>query len=454
MANRWIGVALVAGCLTFTGTARAQYGPEGGGGGYPGCQPPMPMIPGPMSPEQAPPGPGEDLSLPANIPNAFTSDCCECGPMLWISGEYILWWIKSPRLSNPLITTNANPPPGNNPPTGLLGQTGTIVLAGIDKLNYNPSSGGRVNFGFYLDGRQAHSIEGSAFVLQKNNVSFGAGSNGTALIGVPFFDSQNGREFLFADAIPNFRAGSATATIQNQLWGAEGNYVCRLGQCCGCIGASFIGGFRYIDLNERFDLEQRSTAQGTATVAFGAPFGPPESIAVRDTFRTRNQFYGGQVGFRAAAAWRQIFFAAQAKVALGNNREVIDISGQSSLSNPTVTAGGVTVPIPPISIPGGRFATFSNSGRFTRDEFNVVPEFEGRIGFQIHPAALFYVGYNFMYMNRVARAGDQLDRNIDLTQVPTAFEYNPALPGNNPRPLLTQTYFWAQGMDVGLEITY
>src|SRR5438105_3142319 len=69
MANRWIGVALIAWCLAGTTTARAQMGPDGGG-----CPPQM--VPGPLTPEQAPPGPppSDCLSLPANIPNAFTEE--------------------------------------------------------------------------------------------------------------------------------------------------------------------------------------------------------------------------------------------------------------------------------------------------------------------------------------------------------------------------------------------
>ena len=53
-----------------------------------------------------------------------------------------------------------------------------------------------------------------------------------------------------------------------------------------------------------------------------------------------------------------------------------------------------------------------------------------------------YVGYSFLYMNKVARPGDQIDRRIDLTQIPTAFEYNPAIGGVFPKVPFTQSYFW------------
>jgi len=396
------------------------------------------------------------MSLPANIPNAFTSDCCECGPFVWFSGEYLLWWTKSPRLSTSVITTNAAPPVGNNPVTGLLGQEGTIVLAGPDRLNFNPSSGARLSTGVYLDGRQTYSIEGSAFFLERKNVSYAAASNaaGTPLIFVPFFDNQGNREFGFANAIPDFRTGSVQVNVENRFWGAEANYVARCFQCCGCIGASFLAGFRYYDMDEKLTIDQRSNAIDGASVAFGVPFPTPQGIAVRDTFDARNQFFGGQLGVRVAASWRQIFFAAQGKCALGTTHQVLNVNGISTLNFPSVTGGGVTVPLPPATVPGGRFAVPTNSGRFVQDQFTVIPEVEGRVGVQIHPAAILFLGYNFIYMNRVVRPGDQLDRVIDLTQVPTAFEYNPAVPVNRPRVPMQQSFFWAQGFDLGLEITY
>ena len=64
--------------------------------------------------------------------------------------------------------------------------------------------------------------------------------------------------------------------IETRFWGAEANYVVRCLQCCGCIGASALVGFRYYDLDEKLTFDQRSNAIDGAAVAFGVPFPAPQ----------------------------------------------------------------------------------------------------------------------------------------------------------------------------------
>jgi hypothetical protein len=93
MFKKWIGVALLTGCLGQE-PAQAQYLPNTVA--PPSMPEPLPcnpqtqvpkpqlradltaqsLVPGPISPLAAPPAPPEDLSLPANIPGAFQSEEC------------------------------------------------------------------------------------------------------------------------------------------------------------------------------------------------------------------------------------------------------------------------------------------------------------------------------------------------------------------------------------------
>ena len=80
MMRRWIGVALIAGSLS-QGVASAQsyaptpYGPARMPEPVPLCQAAPPnVVPGPLTPEQAPPGPGPELSLPAGHSSAFQAE--------------------------------------------------------------------------------------------------------------------------------------------------------------------------------------------------------------------------------------------------------------------------------------------------------------------------------------------------------------------------------------------
>jgi hypothetical protein len=78
MAKWWMGVALAVVVVGQPNAARAQNPPAGQGP----PQEPVPcapsslggLMPGPLTPNMAPPGPGQDLSISANSPGAFSCD--------------------------------------------------------------------------------------------------------------------------------------------------------------------------------------------------------------------------------------------------------------------------------------------------------------------------------------------------------------------------------------------
>ena len=63
-------------------------------------------------------------------------------------------------------------------------------------------------------------------------------------------------------------------------------------------------------------------------------------------------------------------------------------------------------------------------------------------------------GYSFLWVNRVARAGEQIDPVINETQFPI-LAGNGALAGpGRPAFNFNETGFWAQGVNVGVELRY
>src|SRR5262245_18376374 len=237
MATRWICVVILAGCLA--GAAQAQ-----GGGG---CSDPCQMYPGPMRPEGAPPGPGGDLSLSADTPNAFDPDCRSradyCCNGMWFSVEYLLWWFRSPR-TPPLANISTGDPPLGN---GAIGQPGTInVISGRDLRYIDPFSGARVNAGFWLGPERTFSIEGSGFVLEKNGTDRTQRSdpNGVPLIAIPFVE-VNPPVPEFENSLilssPGLQSGGIAVLAASRLWGAEANLVCT--KCCCCLECACFVGF-------------------------------------------------------------------------------------------------------------------------------------------------------------------------------------------------------------------
>jgi hypothetical protein len=435
MMNRWMGVALACGWLaagTVYGQGYGEPAPVGGAG----CE----TIPGPLTTPYAPQGPPDCMSLPANLPNATTPPgCCgaaDCCPVAYISGEYLLWWFKKDRLSAPLLTTAA---PGTTS-TGVLTDPNTVILLDSSGLGNNPQSGGRLTAGFWFDSSHIFALEGDGFIFERRPERFIAQSNaanGNPLIAVPFTDVTAGFPGAPASYVvtnTGVSTGVASVETSNKFWGAEANLILNTpGCCCGnCgVGASIFAGFRYLDFSERTEVDTNSM-----TIATGA------SVLTDDTFRTRNQFYGGQLGVRLGFNAGALFFAGQAKCAIGQVDQSIDTLG--TVTN--IAAPGAV----PASSPGGLLAVGSNSGRFNQTKFAYVPEAEGRIGWQFTPCFSMWAGYSLLYWNEVLRSGQQIDPNVVMAQqlggVPQ--------PGTFPQVLFHQTSLWAQGINVGLEIIY
>jgi hypothetical protein len=124
--------------------------------------------------------------------------------------------------------------------------------------------------------------------------------------------------------------------------------------------------------------------------------------------------------------------------------ESVNIQGTSTLVQPGM---------PNITVPGGQFAAPSNIGRSTRDRFDAMPELEISIGYQISPNFQVFIGYNLLYLNKVARPGNQVDLVVDAG----GNQIDPGFTGamtSFPRPFFSDSNFWAQGLDFGLEVSY
>ncbi len=168
---------------------------------------------------------------------------------------------------------------------------------------------------------------------------------------------------------------------------------------------------------------------------------------VNDSFGTKNQFYGGQIGlageWRFANSWS---LGLDAKLGIGATEQTVDINGFNSTTSPTgmvsSSANGLLT----------RTGPMGNIGHNVRSEFSIVPEIGLNLGYQLTDHVRLFVGYDFLYWTNVVRPGSQVDTGIDPNQVLA----NPAnSPGaNRPAFSFHNTDFWAQGVNVGVEFRW
>src|SRR6185437_12228081 len=98
------------------------------------------------------------------------------------------------------------------------------------------------------------------------------------------------------------------------------------------------------------------------------------------------------------------------KLAMGDMHQVVNINGNTAVSNAALGVNTLA--------PGGLYALPTNMGHFSRDQFAVIPEIGVNLGYQITNNVRAFVGYNLLYLSSVVRPGDQMNRALNVSQLP------------------------------------
>jgi hypothetical protein len=354
----------------------------------------------------------------------------------------MLWKIKNGPLAVPLATTSS---PAS---LGVLTAPDTTVILGEKSLDYHNFSSGRWTAG--ISGpEEVLGLEISGFFLEKRSVDlFPASSDatGSPLIARPVINALNGMETEFLVAAPGAFSGSIGVSYSSRFWGSEVNSYGSLYRSLR-FNADMLLGFRFLELEESLDVTQNTTilAGGSASLN-GNPLGAGTNPTITDHFGTRNDFYGGQIGTQAEVRiGKRLFVYLVGKVAFGTNHEQITNAGSTSQN---------LMNSPLITVPGGLLVVASNSGRFSQDQFCVVPEAGMNFGYQITKHICASVGYTFIYMSDVVRPGDQIDRVVNPGLVPTSAAFGSSSFPARPAVLFSRTDFWAFGVSAGLSIRF
>jgi hypothetical protein len=356
---------------------------------------------------------------------------------LYGDAEYLVWWMRGAALP-PLVT--ASPPGTPISQAGLLGSPGTIPVFGQSTVNDDARSGMRFTLGGWVDRDGTLGIEGNFLLLEAKAAPFAASSNGSPILGRPFINATTGQADAERVAFPGDVSGSIDASATGAgLIGAglllRDNLFCYNGFCL-----DLLGGYRFLRLADRLAVVEDLTSTNPRNPNFILA---GTQIDVADTFGAKNEFNGFDMGFEArydGGPWSANLLT---KIAVGWNRQAVDIGGAT-----TVIVPGT----PPSSSPGGVLALSTNIGHHSRDEVSVIPELDFKVGYQLTPRLKATVGYTLLYWSDVARAGDQIDLQVNPGLLPNAG----AAATGPQRPLFEfqRTYFWTQGISLGMEFRY
>lgn len=375
------------------------------------------------------PGPAgfSELAQPA-------SETAENSDAFYGDVEYLLRWFKPICLNVPIVTVGS---PAAAVP-GAIGQPGTrVVVGGVPpyKFEFGATSGMQYTLGWRLaDG--ALAIEASGFVLERATASqaFVANSNGSPASYLPYTAPDNSKQAI-PFTIPGVVTGNSFAIGHTHLWGLETNLRLPFSidrEDDWTVYGAFLIGARYLDLTDRDRV--------TNTLQLVAD---PSAVAIgADQFITRNQFAGPQLGGVFGLTWGNWSIECSSKLAAGITHQSRNIEGAPVLAATVLS---------PLLIPGPLLALPSNIGRETADRVTLVPEIGAKSRVALTEWCSVTMGYTLLYWNKVLCPGDQMDGQVNITQLPF---HGPPTGPPSPQPMFVHTDYFTHGLDLGLRFTF
>lgn len=352
-------------------------------------------------------------------------------PTVWMKAEFLMWF----------------PQERSTPPLGVRSAQGTLPILNQTlsptAVPFGDSFGGDLVPGFrgdigryFADG--AFGIGGRIWVLgdDEDNLNFGGNGLGESL-GVPIFNTNTDPMFFgenaifigFNDGDPRNQGSvevrSALSIVAAEIYGRallskSKNHRFEL-----------LGGYSHFNIEDRLDINVQAIALPGAQMR-----------VFNDSFNTRNEFHGGQIGSEISLSRGRWTASSLTKVHLGNMSQRINVRGTTAQS---------LVPNPPVGVANeGLFArgeTLALNG-FKRDLLSFAPEMNLKLGYQFRDHVNLHVGYTFIYWNDIALAGDQMNRNVFIDTA--NFNLNTTARHVAPR----SSGYFVQGIDLGATIEF
>jgi hypothetical protein len=364
------------------------------------------------------PWPGYETSPNLPVPRSWVTHW-------YVRAEYFALWAKGNRLPE-LATTSPLGTPQSE--AGVLGEAGTEVLLGDERIAVDGQQGGRLTFGYWLNDAKTWAAEAQYWVVGTTD---GAAGNSTIfpILARPFYNNESDEQDAQLVSFPGL-AGSLSIQSRNEMHSMD--ILARYRWINGPQGGfvDLLAGYRFFRMRETLSIDE--------TV---------DVLSVEDNFIAGNTFNGIDLGAEFGLRHGPWVFDITSKVAIGNMREELDVRGRTYLTGDLSTA-----------VAGGWLAAPSNIGHFQDDAFVVIPELDLRLVFAAYENIQLSLGYNMQFVSKVVRTGDQIDTTVSPSQLvalPLA-RGNAGGPAAELRPerRLNDTAMWMHGITFGCELRW
>lgn len=328
----------------------------------------------------------------------FGPEACPCpdprATRVWFGAEALLGTTRSVNVV-PVVTTG--PAALGVPNAAAIGQPATVPLFGGRRVLGDWRGGLRAEGGLWFDRGHDAGAAARFYSLYSTSDQLAGAGNGLNVVNVPQFVSLGGAVVQVPAYVgfPGLTTGTVSATTQTMFAGGDLNLRLQARQGRTWRVDALVG---YRQLYLRDELGYDFAATGAV---------PPVAALVTggQSVRTRNEFYGGNVGLLATAGGKRWLVEGLAAVALGVNTSALDFDR-------SVAVSATGVPAVPI---------VATSTRDPMTYFGTVAEGGVRVGYRVTEHARLTVGYTVLYWDNVRRAQEQVALSPTLTGATTGF---------------------------------
>jgi hypothetical protein len=350
----------------------------------------------------------------------------------WATGEYLFSWFSGDRL--PVLATTS--PAGTaRADAGVPGRGNTTTLFGDKIVNDDLRSGFRMGLGYWFEPERICGVEAGFMIVESRATGLSATSTGTPILARPFLDATTGQFTSALIAFPGSSGGllsarAASGDFYEAHFDLTGNVV-----DTDWVRVDSLLGYRFYRFDEGLSLRQDINSSPT--------FVPGTQFVGTDNFATKNEYHGADLGFRTVLTRDDFWLSLLTKLGVGRLSRTVKIRGGQVIEVPGTA---------PMVEAGNLFALSSNIGDHHTDDWTLLPEFGATLGWQVNSNVRVTLGYSVLWLDRIARAADQLDFTVNQTLLPGAG----GTPTGPQRPafMFTRNDAWLQGLSVGVEVNY
>lgn len=359
----------------------------------------------------------------------------------WITGEYWLGWVQGENLPALVTTSDVGTPLDKAGILGLTPDTTQTLVSG--KVNEDSVSGFRFETGYLWDREYGQGIEAGFSFLgsQSTDFSFTQDDVASGILARPFryvrtatpADPKNNTNQAIVIAHPDQSDGSIGIRAETgNFYEAHFDFCENIYESNGFVIDGLIG-YRFGHFDDNLRIQQTILPDAL----------PGTAITSTDEFDARNNFHGLDMGLRARFAWENLSLSLLGKLSAGNMRRTVNIKGRQ-----VTDAGGMTS-----TASGGAYALASNIGEYSSNEGTVLPEFGATMQWKVNNNWKLRFGYTTLFLDKVARAADQIDFKINPDLFPGP-GFDPDATPQRPRFRIVESDVWIQSINFGADFTF